>query len=316
MAPSAAAVELALNMRYEGKIFRPPSEARSYILQATIGCSWNHCVYCAMYQEKTFRLRELGAVLDDIDAAAAAAGPGVSKVFVADGDALVMPMSHWEPILARLRLRFPRLARVSCYAMAWNVLDKTDEELRRLREQGLSLLYLGPESGDEPTLRRIAKSPLTALPGDGRQGTPIFDAHVEACRRARLAGLKTSAIFLLGAGGVERSAEHAAGSARLATAMAPDFLAALTLTVVPGTPLATRQDAERFVLPEQPALLRELRTFVAEARPTDAMFRTNHASNYLPLAGRLPADGARMAAVIDAALEGRVRLRPEWARGL
>jgi len=303
-------------MRYEGKIFRPPSEARSYILQATIGCSWNQCVYCAMYREKSFRLRDLSEVLEDIDAAAVAAGSGVQKVFVADGDALVMPLSHWEPILGRLRLRFPMLKRVSCYAMAWNVLDKSDDELRSLREQGLSLLYLGPESGDEPTMRRIAKSPLTALPGDGRAGTPIFDAHVDACRRARLAGMKTSAIFLLGAGGVDRSEEHAAGSARLATAMDPDFLAALTLTVVPGTPLAARQDADRFVLPDQPTLLRELRTFVAQAKPTDAMFRTNHASNYLPLAGRLPADGARMAAVIDAALEGRIGLRPEWARGL
>ena len=303
-------------MRYEGAIFRPPSEARSYILQASIGCSWNQCVYCSMYRAKRFRARELDEVLADIDAAAAAYGPAVEKVFVADGDALVLPMSHWEPILARLAARFPRLRQVSCYAMAWNVLDKTDDELRRLREQGLSLLYMGPESGDEPTLRRLGKSPLTALPGDGRAGTPIFDAHVEAARRARAADLRLSAIFLLGAGGVERSAEHAAGSARLATAMDPEYLAALTLTVVPETPLAARQAEGRFTLPDQAGLLGELRTFVAEAQPTDALFRTNHASNYLPLAGRLPRDGQRMAAVIDAALDGRVGLRPEWARGL
>jgi len=303
-------------LRYEGAIFRPPSEARSYILQATIGCSWNQCVYCSMYREKTFRVRDLQAVLEDIDAAGASLGSEVEKVFVADGDALVMPLSHWEPILARLRQRFPRLRQVSCYAMAWNVLDKTDADLRQLREQGLSLIYLGPESGDEKTLRRIGKSPLTALPGDGRVGTPIADAHVEATRRARNAGIKSSAIFLLGAGGVERSAEHASGSARLATAMDPDFLAALTLTVVPGTPLADRQARGRFVLPDRPGLLRELRTFVAEAKPTNALFRTNHASNYLPLAGRLPKDGERFAALIDAALEGHVPLRPEWARGL
>lgn len=307
---------MELAVRYEGKIFRPPSEARSYILQATIGCSWNQCVYCAMYREKTFRLRDLGAVLDDIEMAADAGASRVTKVFVADGDALVMPMEHWEPILLRLREAFPRLKRVSCYAMASNVLDKTDAELARLRELGLSLLYLGPESGDEPTLRRIAKAPLTGLPGDGRHGTPIYDAHVEACRRARAVGLKTSAIFLLGAGGVERSIEHAQGSARLATDMNPDFLAALTLTIVPGTPIAQRAAEERFELPDQPGLLRELRTFVAEAKPTDALFRTNHASNYLPLAGRLPADGARMAQLIDAALSGRIPLRPEWARGL
>jgi len=303
-------------VRHEGSIFRPPSEARSYLLQATLGCSWNQCVYCAMYREKTFRVRDLDAVLEDVDLAARRHGPAVEKVFVCDGDALVMPMEHWEPILVRLRERFPRLRRVSSYAMAWNILDKTPEELRRLRELGLTLLYLGPESGDEPTLRRIAKSPLTALPGDGRHGTPIFDAHVEAAAKARAAGLSTSAIFLLGAGGGARTVEHARGSAALATAMDPDFLAALTLTVVPGTPLAARRDEARFELPDIAGLLRELRTFVAESKPTDALFRTNHASNYLPLGGRLPKDGPAMAAAIDAALDGRIGLRPEWARGL
>jgi len=303
-------------MRYEGAIFRPPSEARSLILQATIGCSWNQCVYCSMYRAKRFRVRALDETLADIDAAGAELGPYVEKVFVADGDALVMPMDHWEAVLVRLRERLPRLRQVSCYAMASNVLDKSDDALRRLRELGLSLLYIGPESGDEPTLRRLGKQPLTALPGDGRTGTPIFDAHVAASARARAAGMKVSAIFLLGAGGTERSCEHAAGSARLATAMDPDYLAALTLTVVPDTPLAQRQAEGRFTLPDQAGLLRELRTFVAEAQPTRALFRTNHASNYLPLAGSLPDDGPRMAAVIDAALDGRVRLRPEWARGL
>lgn len=303
-------------MRYEGAIFRPPSEARSLILQATIGCSWNQCVYCSMYRAKRFRVRALDETLADIDAAGAELGPYVEKVFVADGDALILPMDHWEPILLRLRERLPRLRQVSCYAMASNVLGKSDDELRRLRTLGLTLLYIGPESGDEPTLRRLGKQPLTGLPGDGRTGTPIFDAHVTASARARAAGMAVSAIFLLGAGGVERSAEHAAGSARLATAMDPDYLAALTLTVVPDTPLAQRQAEGRFTLPDQAGLLRELRTFVAEAQPTNALFRTNHASNYLPLAGSLPADGARMAAVIDAALDGRVRLRPEWARGL
>lgn len=303
-------------MRYEGSIYRPPSEAHSLLIQATIGCSWNQCVYCAMYRDKQFRVRDLAAVLEDIDRAAAQSGPAVTKVFLCDGDALVMPMEHWGPILERLRERFGQLERISCYAMASNVLGKSDEELARLREGGLSLLYLGPESGDEPTLRRIAKAPLTGLAGDGRHGTPIFDAHVAAAGKARVAGLGISAIFLLGAGGVERSEAHARGSARLATAMDPDFLAALTLTVVPGTPLADRAAADRFVLPDIGGLLSELRIFVAEARPTDSLFRTNHASNYLPLRGRLPRDGAAMAAAIDDALDGKIGLRPEWARGL
>jgi radical SAM superfamily enzyme YgiQ (UPF0313 family) len=290
-------------MRYEGSLYRPPSEAHSYILQATLGCSWNHCTYCAMYREKTFRVRDLAETLADVEAAGRRFGPNVEKVFVADGDALVMDLDHWRPILAACRRAFPRLRQISCYAMATNVLAKSDAELRTLRDDGLDLLYIGPESGDDVTLKRLAKG-------------SDFAAHAEAARRAKAAGMRLSAIFLLGAGGVGRSAEHALGSARLATAMDPEYLAALTLTVVPETPLAVLEDRGRFELPDVPALLSELRTFVAEARPTDAVFRTNHASNYLPLGGRLPRDRDRIVATLDAALSGDIPLRPEWARGL
>ncbi len=289
-------------MRYVGRIFRPPSEADAYILQATIGCSWNHCTYCDMYRDKDFAVRSLADVLADVDEAARQAGPRVEKVFVADGDALVMPMAHWEPILARCRARFPNLRRVSCYAMARNVAGKTEEELVRLREQGLSILYIGPESGDDVTLKKIAK-------GD------TFDGHVEAAKKAKAAGLELSVIALLGIA-PDRPAEHAEATARLVTAMDPEYFAALTVTVVPGTPLATLARRGRFEVPAIPELLRELRTMVAEARPTDALFRTNHASNYLPLGGRLPRDRDRIVAVIDAALRGEIPLRPERARGL
>ncbi|MDC0744722.1 radical SAM protein [Polyangium mundeleinium] len=290
-------------MRYEGKLYRPPSEAHSYILQATIGCSWNKCTYCDMYRDKTFRIRDLAETLQDITSAGAAFGDHVEKVFVADGDALVLPLDHWLALLDACRRAFPNLRQVSCYAMATNLLEKTSDELRTLRERGLALLYIGPESGDDLVLKRIAKG-------------SSFDDHVEAARRARDAGLKTSAIFLLGAGGTERTDEHARASARLATAMDPDYLAALTLTVVPDTPLATLERRGRFVLPDVHGLLRELRVFVAEATPTEALFRTNHASNYLPIGGRLPHDRARILDVIDAALSGRIRLRPEHTRGL
>ncbi len=290
-------------MRYEGTLYRPPSEADAYILQATIGCSWNHCTYCDMYRAKRFRVRALAESLADVAEASRRFGERVRKVFVADGDALAMPLDHWEPVLHACRESFPHLRRVSCYATARNLAEKSPEELERLRGLGLGLLYLGPESGDDATLRRIAKG-------------GSFDDHVEAARKARAAGMRTSAIFLLGAGGVERSAEHAAASARLATAMDPDFLSALTLTVIPGTPLAKLEASGRFALPDVAGILGELRTFVAGARPRDALFRTNHASNHLPLGGRLPADAPRIVAAIDAALEGRVPLRPEWARGL
>jgi radical SAM superfamily enzyme YgiQ (UPF0313 family) len=290
-------------MRYEPPLFRPPSEADSLILQATIGCSWNHCTYCDMYRSKTFRVRPLEEIVEDVDRARRVAAGGVDRVFVADGDALAMDLATWEAILAALRKAFPRLRRVSSYATAMNLLAKSPEELARLREAGLSLLYIGPESGDDVTLKRIAK-------GAG------FAEHVEAARRAHGAGMKLSAIFLLGAGGTERTAAHASASARLATAMDPRFVSLLTLTVIPGTPIARLEADGRFELPDIAGLLREVRTFVAEAAPSDAIFRTNHASNYLPLAGRLPRDRDRIVGLLDEALDGRIPLRPEWARGL
>ncbi len=290
-------------MRYEGAIYRPPSEADAYILQATLGCSWNHCTYCDMYRDKRFRVRALAETLADVGAARLAFGPEVRKVFVADGDALAMDLPHWEAILGACREAFPRLRRVSAYATAMNLCGKSVEELARLRELGLRRLYIGPETGDEATFKRIAK-------GAG------FAAHVEAARRARAAGLDLSAIFLLGAGGVARSREHAEGSARLVTGMDPKFLSLLTLTVVPGTPIAKLEATARFELPTVEQMLGELRTIVALAEPTDAIFRTNHASNYLPLAGRLPRDRDRIVATVDEALAGRIALRPEWARGL
>ncbi len=289
-------------MRYVGRIFRPPSEADALILQATIGCSWNHCTYCDMYRDKVYAERPVAECLEDLEEAARAVGPRVQKLFVADGDALGMPMAHWRAILAAAKERFPNLRRVSCYAMARNVASKSEGELAELREGGLTTLYIGPESGDDVVLKQIAK-------GD------TFAGHVEAARRAHAAGMKLSVIALLGIAG-ERSREHAEATARLVTEMDPAFFAALTVTVVPGTPLATLESRGRFAVPDVMALLAELRTMVDLARPTDALFRTNHASNYLPLAGRLPRDREAIVDAIDAALRGEVPLRPERFRGL
>lgn len=289
-------------MRYEGKIYRPPSEADALIVQATIGCSWNHCTYCDMYREKDFRVRALEDTLEDLENAAAAVGERVEKVFLADGDALVLPTSHMLALLDASARLFPRLRRVSCYAMARNVLEKTDAELARLRAAGLSLLYVGPESGDDATLRSIAK-------GDDRR------AHVEAAARAHGAGMETSVIGLLGIGGA-RWEEHAEATGTLVTEMNPAFFSALTVTVVPGTPLAKLEKRGKFAVPNVPDLLRELRVMVAAAEPKKCVFRTNHASNYLPLGGELPRDKARIVGTIDRALAGEIPLRPSYARGL
>lgn len=290
-------------MPYDEPLFRPPSEADSFILQATLGCSWNACTYCAMYRGKRFRVRPLDEMLADIAEAGVRLGSDIRHVFVADGDPLAMDLASWEPLLLALASTFPRLRRVSTYATARNLLEKSPRELRRLRELGLSLLYLGPESGDDETLRRLAK------------GASAAD-HVEAARKAREAGMAQSLMFLLGAGGRDRSEEHARASGRLASAMDPRFLSTLTLTVVPGTPLARQVDQGQFELPDVPGLLAELRGFVAEARLSAAIFRSNHASNHLPIGGRLPRDREAILATLDQAIAGRLPLRPEWARGL
>ena len=192
---------------------------------------------------------------------------------------------------------------MSAYATALNVGGKSDAELGRLRELGLSLLYVGPETGDDITFQRIAK-------GAG------FAEHALAAKRAHAAGMKLSAIFLLGAGGTERSREHAEGSARLVTEMDPEYLSLLTLTVLPGTPIKTLAERGDFELPSVEQMLNELRIIVASSAPTAAIFRTNHASNYLPLEGRLPRDRNRIVETVDRALAGGIPLRPESARGL
>jgi radical SAM superfamily enzyme YgiQ (UPF0313 family) len=290
-------------MRYEGTVYRPPSEANSLLIQATIGCSWNHCTYCAMYRDKQFRIRPIAETLEDIAAAGRCCGDQVRKAFVMDGDALAMDLEQWEPILRALSATFPNLRRVSCYATAMNLLAKSHQELERLRALGLKLLYIGPESGDDDTLKRIAKGATSA-------------DHVEAASKARRAGMKQSVIFLLGAGGAERSIEHATASARLATSMDPEFLSVLTLKIIDSTPIHKLARSNRFCLPTVEQLMRELRIMVAEASPGDAIFRSNHASNYLPIGGRLPRDRDAILELIDTALSGDVPLRPESSRGL
>ncbi len=294
-------------LKYEGPVYRPPSEANSLVIQATIGCSWNHCTYCAMYRHKEYRVRQPSAVISEMrqisEGVHQGVVPVVRRIFVADGDALGLPMDNWRILLKEVQCLFPRVTRVSCYATARNLLEKSVEELQELRSLGLKMLYIGPESGDDVTLKRIAKG-------------ATFEEHVEGARRAHEADLKQSLIFLLGAAGKERSGLHATQAGRLTTAMDPRYVSLLTLTIVPNTPLATLSKKGKFQLPEVTDLLEEIRAFLLAANPTKAVFRSNHASNYLPLSGQLPRDKARLLDMLDAAQSGALPLRPEWARSL
>jgi radical SAM superfamily enzyme YgiQ (UPF0313 family) len=289
-------------VRYAGPVYRPPSEAESYLLQVTYGCSHNECTYCAMYRHKTFSARPIDEVLEDV-AVAAKAFPETRRVFLLDGDAMTLSTPRLVPILEALRKAFPHLQRVGSYVNAVSVTKKSDADLVRLRELGLSIGYLGLESGDPVVAERIVKG-------------ATIDEQVEAVRRAQAAGIKMSVMVLLGMGGRERSREHAEATADVLSAMDPRFVSCLCVTPVPGTPLFEEQRRGTFVLPSPEETLDELRVLVDRMRLSGAVFRSNHASNWLPLAGRLPADRERLLAAIDAARAGEVPLVPDEWRGL
>ena len=289
-------------MRYLGPVYRPPSEADSYLLQVTVGCSHNECTYCAMYRHKTFSARPLDRVLEDV-AEAGRRFPDTRRVFLLDGDAMTLSTARLLPVLEALDRAFPALQRVGSYVNAVSVLRKSDDELRLLRERKLGIGYLGLETGDPVTAERIVK------------GASV-EEQVEAVRRAQAAGIKMSVMVLLGMGGRERSRVHAEETAKALSAMDPRYVSCLCVTPVPGTPLFddVARGAFEPATPEQ--TLEELRTIVEKVELTGAVFRSNHASNYLPIGGRLPADRDRLLAAVDAALEGEIPLVPEEFRAL
>jgi radical SAM superfamily enzyme YgiQ (UPF0313 family) len=289
-------------MRYVGPVYRPPSEADSLLLQVTIGCSHNECTYCAMYRGKTFRARPIEEVLADVEEAGRLA-PETRRVFLMDGDAMKLSTARLVPVLEALDRAFPSLARVGTYVNAVSVLRKSDEELARLRALKLSIGYLGLETGDPVTAARIVKG-------------ATVDEEVEAVRRAQAAGIKMSVMVLLGVAGRARWREHAEATADALSRMDPRFVSCLCVTPVPGTPFFGEVARGEVVLPTPEETLDELRVLVDRMRLSGAVFRSNHASNWLPLGGRLPADRERLLAAIDAARRGEIPLVPDEWRGL
>jgi len=291
-------------MRYYGNVVRPPSEAWSYILQITYGCSHNRCTFCSTYLDKPFQVRPAHEVLEDI-AMARSIIPHTRRVFLADGNALVLSNRQLVPILDALNEAFPNLERVSIYANAQDILRKSEEELATLRRKKLSLIYMGLESGDEEVLRRVKKGATVA-------------EMIEAVRKAQAAGFQMSVIGILGLGERERSREHAIATGQAVSAMDPAYFSLLTLMVVPGTELHRQYRAGEFVLIEPLEMLAEMRVMIEHMEGlTHCIFRTNHASNYLPLAGTLPQDKEKLLATLDWALgQGEAVLRPEYLRAL
>lgn len=290
-------------MKYEGAIYRPPSEANSLILQVAVGCSYNRCTFCHSFQGKQFRIKSFEEIKEDIDEAGAYGS--IPRVFLADGDALVIPQKELVRILRYLNERIRGLERVGIYANAVDILKKDPEELRELRDLRLGIIYLGLESGNAEVLKRIRKN---ANP----------DQMVRAGRRVKEAGILLSITVLLGIGGVELSHAHAVDTGKILSAMDPEYVGALSLMIVPGTPIAEELRNGSLVLPTPFELIRELGTMIANCDFTDCFFASNHASNYLPLRVRMPGEKERALQLIRQVLERNDTdlLRPEYLRAL
>ena len=289
-------------MRYYGAVYRPPSEAYSLIVQVTYGCSHNTCAFCSMYKEKRFALRPLDEVLEDFHIARQTYRH-VDKVFLADGDALVRKASELYTILDTIRELFPECQRVTSYASPASIRIRTDEELQTLRAKGLTMVYMGLESGCDEVLKLMRKGHMS-------------DEIVAMGQKVRRNGIALSVTAITGLGGPELLEQHAIETAKAFNAMNPEYIGMLTLMVEPGTPLYDWVRDGEFQRLTQPQVLRETRLLVEDLDSPGSVFRMNHASNYLVLKGTLNQDKEVMLRTIDAAEHDLSRLRPEEWRGL
>ena len=292
-------------MRYEGNVFRPPSEARSYILQCTVGCTHNRCTFCSMYKDKKYRVRGMEEILADINMAQQYYGD-LYKVFLADGDALAMETDDLVQILAALYQSFPSLEHVGVYASPDSILNKTDEELKALSEAGITIAYLGVETGDPQLLKDIRKG-------------VSYEEMVKAGLKIRKAGILLSVTILLGlAGRTPQAADHAQNTAKILNEINPDYIGALTLMLQPRTELYRREQRGEFELPGPYEILDELRIIIQGLEVQGTEFRSNHASNYLPIKGRLPDDKQNILDLINSIIANKDRkyLRPDYLRAL
>ncbi len=289
-------------MHYEGNIIRPPSEANSILLQVTVGCSHNKCTFCGTYAGERFKIKSDEMIMKDIVFAAANCRRQ-RRVFLCDGDAMIIPQKRLMKLLQEIKKQLPWVTRVGAYANTKSLKMKTPEDLEALRANGLGIAYMGLESGDDITLKNINKGAAS-------------HRMIEMGKKARSAGLKLSITVLLGIAGRERSEIHAVETGRVLSAIDPEYVGALSLMLIPGTPLFNDHEIGQFELPEPVEMLSELRTMIAHTHLTGGLFHANHASNYLPIRARLPKDKEKTLALIDQALSGEVALKPEYLRAL
>lgn len=291
-------------IHYHEPLYRPPSEAYSFILQVTLGCAWNKCAFCEMYGSKQFSLRNKQDIFDDIDTMASY-DSSYKKVFLADGNAMMLSFNKLSDILDKLNQSFPQLNRISAYALPRDIASKTDEELVTLYKKGLKLLYVGIESGDDNLLKRISKCENST-------------STIGALQRARKAGIKLSVMIINGLGGKTYSQQHAINSAKVINAIQPEFLSTLVLSYPYGEAHFKAKFDGDFTALSTMELIAEMKVFLEKLELENTIFRSDHASNYLVLRGNLNRDKQVLIEKINNTLNhsSKAKLRPEWLRGL
>lgn len=289
-------------MRYEGLVYRPPSEARSLIVQVTIGCAHNKCTFCTMYKDKQFRVRKKEEVLEDFQMAYDTYGDRIRRIFLADGDALIVRTPDLLDILNFIREKFPSTERVTSYGTPGDILRKSEEELKSLARAGLDMVYMGAESGDAVTLERINKGVTR-------------EEIIEAGQKLRRCGIRSSITLISGLGGRERKREHAVESAKLISAIKPDYVGFLTLMLDESTEIYRQIQTGEMELLTPEEVVEEMRLFLSNVDSQGTVFRANHASNYVILKGNLNEDIEEMLQRLDE-VEKAGKYRPERVRGL
>jgi radical SAM superfamily enzyme YgiQ (UPF0313 family) len=289
-------------MNYEGNIIRPPSEANSILLQVTVGCSRNKCTFCGTYVGERFRIKPDSIIMEDI-AFAANYCKRQRRVFLCDGDVLIIPQKRLMKVLVEIKKQLPWVTRVGTYANAKSLNMKSPDELQELKANGLGIAYMGLETGDDVTLKNINKGATSKH-------------MIEMGKKAKSAGIKLSITVLLGIAGKKRSRIHASETGRVLSAIDPEYVGALSLMLIPGTPLCNDYESGKFLLPDPNEMLEELRIMIKNTNLSRGLFHANHASNYLPIRARLPKDKEATLKLIDEALAGRVELKPEYLRAL
>lgn len=291
-----------LPIEYNQPLFRPPSEAKSLILQVTLGCSNNECAFCEMYKTKKFTVRKFEEIREEIEKVSRL-NIAVQKVFLADGDAFVLSSKRLLEICKEVNMQLPSVRRISAYALPSNINKKSLEELKKLKDAGLSLLYVGIESGDDEVLELISK-------GESYKSTKL------AMLKLKEAGIKASVMVLTGLGGRNYSQQHAVKSAELLNEIQPEFASTLVLSFPFGVDKYKEEFKGDYIEMNTNELLEELQLFMGELELKETVFRSDHASNYLVLKGRLGKDKQQFLSQINEALSSQSNLRPEWMRGL